>query len=201
MQARSAGFGVSKEFLRDKEAGAFAVNRNQLPILQILTPDGKRAVATLGQSHAINRFIAEQHAMLGQNAIERAQIDAIYESVRDIKSDFLRMKRDHPEQRLSWMNDILPEHCQSLEASLPPLQSQSSSPFLLQGTTPSLADVAVIALLGTATSTITGALVTALDDLDPTPAYITTCSRLSSSVNALQQILQTWYKRRPDTFS
>ena len=211
MQARGAGFGVSPEFLRDQQAGAFAVNRDQLPVLQVLSPDGKTAVATLGQSHAINRFLAARHGLLGSDdtLIVRAQIDAIYESVRDIRSEFLRIKRQpHHEARKDWIRNILPAHCQSLEASLPPSRPRhnspeaTDSPFLFGGDTPTLADVAVVSLLGTAQSPLTGTLVTAFDDYDPTPAYENhKCPRLRASVEALQVLLKPWYAKRPDTFS
>jgi glutathione S-transferase len=225
LHATAQGFGVSTttttssadgpDFLRDQAAGAFAVNRGQLPVLQVLTPDGRAAVATLGQSHAINRFLAERHAWFGSTAVERAQMDALYESVRDIRSDFLRAKRKSPTAQ--WIQERLPEHCQRLEASLPRLPSvvagggaesspPDSSPWLTGTAQPSLADVALYALLGTATSPVSGSLVGALDNADPTSAYSkgnTDCPRLARSVRAFQALpaVQSWEATRPDTFS
>lgn len=220
LHATAQGFGVSgnnnndsndgPDFLRDQAAGAFAVNRGQLPVLQVLTPDGRAAVATLGQSHAINRFLAERHACFGSNAVERAQMDALYESVRDIRSDFLRAKRKS--LTTQWIEDRLPDHCQRLEASLPLLPSlgggsaesspPDSSPWLTGTAYPSLADVALYALLGTATSPVSGSLVGALDNEDPTSTY-SKCPRLARSVRAFQALpaVQTWEATRPDTFS
>ena len=229
LRATATGFGVgssspapnnasedgtlsSPQYLQDQKAGAFVVNMSKLPILQVLTPDGKAALATLGQSHAINRFLADRHGLMGkdeedyldQKIIQRAQIDAIYESVRDIRADFLRVKRTNPRERSKWMEYSLPDHCSKLEASFPPLRKgseNSSNPWIMGFC--SLADIAVFSLLGTATSVVSGSLVTALDDMDPTSAFAKDCPRLRASVQAMQALpaIRTWHTRRPDTFS
>eukprot|EP00977_Amphora_coffeiformis_P021051 scaffold8760_cov155-Amphora_coffeaeformis.AAC.1 len=223
LQATATGFGVggggpssasddalSPQYLQDQKAGAFAVNMNKLPILQVLTPDGKAALATLGQSHAINRFLAERHGLMGQQdpdkkSIQSAQIDAIYESVRDIRGEFLRVKRTNPRDRSKWIENSLSEHCSKLEASLPPLRKGSdgsSRNSWIMGFL-SLADIAVFSLLGTGTSVMSGSLVTALDDMDPTAAFSQDCPRLRASVQAIQALpaVQSWHAKRPDTFS
>jgi len=206
----------SPQYLQDQKAGAFVVNMSKLPILQVLTPDGKAALATLGQSHAINRFLADRHGLMGEEEeeeeedyidkkiMQRAQIDAIYESVRDIRGDFLRVKRTNPRERSKWMENSLPDHCSKLEASFPPLRKgsdNSSNPWIMGFC--SLADIAVFSLLGTATSPMSGSLVTALDDMDPTAAFARDCPRLRASVQAMQALpaIQTWHTKRPDTFS
>ena len=207
--AQDFGIGSSDDFVRHQRAGAFAANCNQLPVLQVLTADGQAAVATLGQSHAINRFLAERHGAFGRTSVERAQMDAVYEAVRDIKSEFLRVKRDTPAGRMKWVTKKLPEHLQTLEASLPPIRRRAANDdsgnnpsWLFEGKQPSLADVAVYALVGKAASTSTGSIVTGLDDLDPTPT-LTDCPRLSAAVRAMDALpaVQSWHARRPDTFS
>ena len=41
--------------------------------------------AEIGQSKAIERYIARRYGLLGANEIEAAQIDAITEHIRDAK--------------------------------------------------------------------------------------------------------------------
>jgi glutathione S-transferase len=200
MHASGKGFGVDDNFLRDKQAGHFGINMGQLPILQILTPEGKIA-ATLGQSHSINRFIAEQHGLLGKDPIERAWIDGIYESVRDIRSIWFRKKKEVVAERKDWLAKGLPEKCNALEASLPP----NSGGIWLVGEGPSLADIALYSMLGSQTSLVTGATESFFDGFDANAiekAY-SECPRLSACVKeigALQSI-QQWEERRPDTFN
>lgn len=206
LHATAAGFGGDKQFQHDKKSGAFRCNMDKLPVLQVLTPDGQAAVVTLGQSHATNRFLAERHGLWGDDLVQRAQMDAVYESVRDVRSDFLRTKR-RPNQRTTWVKETLPLHCQRLEASLPNAttnnDNNNKSAWIFGGPEPSLADVAIFSLLGTATSTTSGSLVTALDDLDPRPAFWETCPRLTASIQAMHAMpaIQTWHATRPDTFS
>jgi hypothetical protein len=51
---------VGDAYLRDKATGAFAASLGQLPQLQVVAAasDGTKALAQLGQSHAIARFLA-----------------------------------------------------------------------------------------------------------------------------------------------
>lgn len=101
---------------------------------------------------------------------------------------------------------IVPEHLQTLEASLPPIlrraandDSGNNPSWVFEGKQPSLADVAVYALVGKAVRPSTGSIVTGLDDLDPTPA-LTDCPRLSAAVRAMDVLpdVQSWHARRPD---
>jgi glutathione S-transferase len=172
----------------------------QLPILQILTPQGKIA-ATIGQSHSINRFIAEQHELFGKDPIERAWIDGIYESVRDIRSVWFRKKEAGVAERKEWLVKELPEKCNALEASLPP----SNGGVWLVGEGPSLADIALYALLGSQISLMTGATDSFFDGFDKNvieKAY-TECPRLSACVKEMGALksIQQWEERRPDTFN
>merc|ERR1712228_836862 len=60
------------EFERDKAAGKFTANLGELPILEV---DGVQ----IGQSKAIERYVAKAIGMMGSTALEEAQIDAICE--------------------------------------------------------------------------------------------------------------------------
>lgn len=205
------GFGVGNSsnnpqqetnpFLDHKKAGHFDANLGKLPLLQVLTPDAKAAVATLGQSHAINRFLAQRHGCFGEedDILERTQIDGFYESIRDMRSSYLRSKRNS--NRLQWLDQELPVWCQKLEKSMPPTKIKEQ-PWLI-GKEASLADIALYSLLGTSMSMTTGSLVSGLDDFDAKDSYRTACPRLLNSVQALadNESIQWWERTRPDTFS
>ena len=187
-------------FLEHQQAGHFDANLGTLPLLQVLTPDAMAAVATIGQSHAINRFLAQRHGIFGQSLLETAQIDAFYEHIRDIRSSYLKSKRSN--DRLQWLERDLPVWCQKLEKSLTISSTKLDQPWLIgQGT--SLADVALYSLLGTSTSTTTGSLVSGLDDFDPMETYQTTCPRLLDCMQAMavDEKIKWWERTRPDTFS
>ena len=203
LQASASGFGVTADFVEHQQAGHFAVNMGQLPVLQILTPDGKAAVATLGQSHAMNRFLAKEHGLLGATSLEGARIDAFYEAVRDVRSSYLQSKKNGTKQK--WLNEELPPLCEKLEGSLLPVPKPkdiSTHPWLI-GTTTSLADISLYSLLGTTTSLVSGSFISAFDGFDPLSSYETTCPRLTASVQAVAKLkgIQAWEERRPDTFS
>lgn len=199
MKATGKGFGVDDTFLRDKKAGHFSVNLSKLPVLHVLDEKG-RIAAALGQSHAIARFLAEQHHLFGANPIHRAWIDGIYESVRDIRSAYMKTTRKGAKERQSWLEQDLPIQCQQLEASLPMHQSGS----WLVGETPSLADVAVYSLLATPTSLVTGASESWFDGAEPAIVgkALRDCPRLASSVKEFGKLpsIQKWEESRPDTF-
>lgn len=199
------GFGVGKasqsdSFLKHQEEGHFDANLGRLPLLQVLTPDAKAAVATLGQSHSMNRFLAQRHGVYGQEILETAQIDSFYESVREVRSTYLQSKSGN--NRLQWLDSELPLWCQRLEQSLPSTMLHPTEPWLI-GQHASLADIALYSLLGTSTGITTGSLVSGFDDFDPKEAYHTTCPRLKDAIQALadNENVQWWERTRPDTFS
>ena len=132
------------EFNADKESGALAANMGRAPILEV---DG----AQIGQSHAIARFLARKYSMMGSTDIESAQIDTIYEHVRDIKEAWVKVrlnpaldeagKKDAIDK---YLTTDLPEWCKKLEASIQTFQSTSGCAV---GSAMSLADVVIYAWL------------------------------------------------------
>lgn len=93
MSVSEKGLSYRPEFRRD--AHQYSCNFHQLPVLQVVDQDRPNvAIATIGQSHAIARFISRQHGHLsGTNELETAKVDSIYESCRDIKSAWYKAKR------------------------------------------------------------------------------------------------------------
>ena len=132
------------EFNADKESGALAANMGRAPILEV---DG----AQIGQSHAIARFLARKYSMMGSTDIEAAQIDTIYEHVRDIKEAWVKVrlnpaldeagKKDAIDK---YLTTDLPEWCKKLETSIQTFQSTSGYAV---GPAMSLADVVIYAWL------------------------------------------------------
>ena len=57
----------------------------RLPILDV-------GSTQIGQSHAINRYVAKQNGWMGKNEEDAAVIDALYECVRDIKDGFSKVR-------------------------------------------------------------------------------------------------------------
>jgi glutathione S-transferase len=205
MKATASGFGADLSFQRDRDAGTFARNMNRLPLLQVLdTQDPGVVVGEMGQSHTIIRFIAERHGLFGNDSLERALMDATYESVRDIRSRYLTVKmKSKWSERTEWMNKTLPRFCRMLEGSLPP-PSSSPSPWLI-GSKASLADIAVYGMLGIQTSVVTGSTVNFFDGMarDLIDNAYSDCPRLVQSVKATGELpaIQNWEQVRPDTFN
>ena len=191
MAIGKSGFVPGKEYQSDKQLGGFRVNMGNLPILQVVekSTNEKSPVVkhTLGQSHSICRFIAQQSAALGGqgklDAIQQCQVDAIYECCRDMKASWFQARRQGSNAKKDWLlkpaatdeEDIhhLPSFCQKLEKSLdacksvesstkvsdPSSSSSSSSPFCLNTKFPTLADLAIYHLLATPEpSVVTGAV-------------------------------------------
>jgi len=214
MAAARGGFTLAKQFLKDREAGAFAVNMGSLPVLDVRGPSGD--VQRLGQSHAIARFLARSHELMGSTPEEAAAVDLLYECVRDIKTRWFRVKatKDAPDNdgeagaarrdaKRRWWTSQMPEACEQLEGALLAASPASESPWLV-GDALSLADVAVYHLLSTPTSVASGSCVGFFDgEAERVRAASAPCSRLSASVHAFGALpaVREWERRRPDTFS
>ena len=111
----------ANEYNEAKARGDFVANLNRIPILQIDD-------VQIGQSKAIERYIAKKCNLMGSNDEESALIDCIAEHVRDIKERFVKViseagKIRSPERAAAtkkWLTDG--EYGQWLakqEASLP----------------------------------------------------------------------------------
>mmetsp|Transcript_31587 Transcript_31587/g.66422 ORF Transcript_31587/g.66422 Transcript_31587/m.66422 type:complete len:251 (+) Transcript_31587:84-836(+) len=138
----------SPEFLDAKKDGDLKMNLNRAPIL--LTPDGQ----AIGQSKAIERYLARRFGLMGQTPEDEAIIDCIAEHCRDVKdaarqkgfSAFTKNKTDEEKAlaRKEWFEDDLPEMLLKIEDSL---QETSASGGYSFGNTSTYADVVIWALL------------------------------------------------------
>jgi len=73
------------EFSAAKFNNEFAANMDRVPLLEV---DGQN----IGQSKAIERFVANKCGLMGNNDIDRAIVDCITENVRDIKDKWGKIR-------------------------------------------------------------------------------------------------------------
>lgn len=138
----------SPEFKAAKEAGDLDMNLGRAPIL--IVNDNQ----IIGQSRAIERFLAKQLGLMGTNAIEEAQIDCIAEHCRDVKdmaqrkgfSAFTRNKTDEEKAiaRKEWFEQDLPTMLQKIETAV---QKTSQKSGYSMGSSNSYSDVCIFSLL------------------------------------------------------
>ena len=233
MQLAEQGFAYGPDYHRDAAAGAFACNLNHLPVLQVVNPtkDPNAAVATLGQSHAIARFVAQQHPTLlsggsNGNGLMPAKVDSICESCRDIKSAWYQTKRT-PGGKQMWFEPdkrstsptpnqgtlnppkSLYDHCRLLEAALGAYRTTKAtsddSPWCLGTAEPTLADLSIYHMLSTPNpSPISGATASLFDgEREAIQSAYASFPYIRHAVEAVGALpaIQDWEKRRPDTFT
>lgn len=81
----TVGFETS-EFVALKESGQFGINMDRLPVLRV------DDTVSIGQSRAIERYIAILSNLMGNEEVGHALVDCISENVRDIKDKWCRVR-------------------------------------------------------------------------------------------------------------
>ncbi|KAK3288819.1 hypothetical protein CYMTET_3717 [Cymbomonas tetramitiformis] len=112
---------VEDRHAEDKAAGRFEANLDRLPVLKV---NG----SAIGQSKAIERYLAQEFGLAGSNSIQAAQIDAYCEHVRDIStaygkergSPFAPMSDETKEKIEKWFAETLPGWFERLEKATGP---------------------------------------------------------------------------------
>ena len=89
----------------------------------------------LGQSKALERFIAKRHGLMGDNDIEAAKIDMICEHVRDFKDNYQKEKGKGEDATAAWWATGMKEGLEKIEAIV-------GSKFAV-GNKPSLAGITI----------------------------------------------------------
>ena len=138
----------SPSFQKAKISGELALNLNRAPVL--ITPEGH----VIGQSKAIERYLARKHGLMGSSDVEAAQIDCVCEHIRDLKdaqirkrfSMFVKDKSDEDKEadRKEWFEKDMPEMLSKIEQAIE-LTSQEKGCAV--GSSISLADLTIFALL------------------------------------------------------
>ena len=136
------------EFKKAKESGALAINLGRAPVL--ILPEGE-----LGQSKAMERYVAYEGGLMGKGTFEAALIDMIAEHVRDVKDAqrtkgfgmFSRDKTDSEKAVLKeeWYSTDLPGWLQRIEVCVAAIAGSGASHAV--GGATSYADVCIWALL------------------------------------------------------
>jgi len=135
----------------DKSAGKFSANMDRLPVLKISFDESSKDAQEvfIGQSQAIERFLAKEFGLFGDDKLEAAQIDAFCENVRDIGEKFTKARGnpmkppEDPEAVAEYWNKTLPDLLAKLEVTV----SGNEGPYLF-GENPTLADIEFQGLAG-----------------------------------------------------
>ena len=187
IERTDAGFSTP-EFTSDKESGALAANLNRAPVLLV-------DEQPIGQSHAIERYIATQGGLMGATPLEAAIIDSVAEHVRDVKDAqgrkgfgmFSRDKSDEEkaEAKAEWYDTDMPSWLQRIEACVEPVKS------IVCGDVPSYAAVCIWQLLREGTD----------EDLALVAKAAEGCDALNSIADAVatHPRVADWVSKRPVT--
>jgi glutathione S-transferase len=172
------------EFDAAKEKGEFDAALGKVPILEV---DGVK----VGQSKAIERFVARKCGMMGDNEIEDFQIDALACHITDIKDAFNKAKNVAAEEKeeslKKWFAEGLPEWLGKVEKSL-----GAGGPFLV-GKKLSYADVSYFQFLLAPKGFF--------DDAEGAAAAMKKCPRIAAACQAAADSpgIQAWIAKRPDS--
>jgi len=168
------------EFDEAKASGALDGAMGKVPLL---TVDG----AKIGQSKAIERYVAKALGLAGSSDVEAAQIDSCGETVRDIKDAYQKAKTDDATKEKFFAEDM-PAALAAFEKSLP----AASGPWLI-GSKISYADIVCFNFMAAPKGFF--------DDADKAKAAFSKCPRISAAMEAVaaNPELQAYIAGRPDT--
>lgn len=174
------------EFDAAKAAGELDAGLGKVPILEV---DGVK----IGQSKAIERFLAKEFGLNGDSAVQAAQVDQLCETVRDFKDAYGKVKgiKDEAEKKTAmdkWFAEDLPGHIKAAEKSVP----AGSGPWLV-GSKVSLADIHWFVFLAAPKGYF--------DNAEGAKAAFQECPCIKAAVEAVAAIpeLQEWMAKRKDT--
>jgi len=174
------------EFDALKASGELDVCLGKVPCLEV---DGVK----MGQSKAIERFLARELGLMGESSMEAARIDQLCENIVDFKAAYQKAKattgEDEKKAALDkWFAEDLPNNLKLVEKSLP----AAEGPWLV-GSKVSLADVAYYMFLLAPKGFF--------DNAEGAKAAFQECPRLTAALESVDAIpeLQEWIKTRNDT--
>ena len=183
----------SQAFTAAKEGGDLVANLNRAPVL--VTPEG----TTIGQSKAIERFLAKKFGLMGSDEVEAALIDCISEHCRDVKdaqarkrfSMFVRDKTDEEKAaaQKEWFDDEMPVMLAKIEAAVK--ATGGTTPGVAVGSTISYADLCIYSMLREAFPVYQEATLAAAKDC---PSLLAICENCAKDPK-----LSKWIDERPAT--
>eukprot|EP00927_Polykrikos_kofoidii_P013411 TRINITY_DN15847_c0_g1_i1.p1 TRINITY_DN15847_c0_g1~~TRINITY_DN15847_c0_g1_i1.p1 ORF type:complete len:250 (+),score=53.32 TRINITY_DN15847_c0_g1_i1:71-751(+) len=174
------------EFDAAKASGELDAALGKVPVLEV---DGMK----LGQSKAIERYLARELGFMGATPMEAAQIDQHLENIVDFKAAYQKAKGTQGEEEKKaalekWFAEDMPNNLKLVEKSLP----DAGGPWLV-GSKLSLADLSYYLFLLSPKGYF--------DNTEGARAAFQDCPRLKSALEAVDAVpeLQAWIKSRPET--
>ena len=181
----------SPTFLAAKESGDLKMNLNRAPVL--VTPEGR----TIGQSKAIERYLARRFGLMGSSPEDEAVIDCIAEHCRDVGvaarqkgfSKFTKNKTDEEkaQARKEWFEKDFPEMLGKIEDVV----NETGSNGYAFGTFTTYADVAIWAMLR-------DCFVADLEDTTKAAAKCTALNAIADQI-ASNPGVSKWLSERPES--
>lgn len=180
----------SPDFETAREAGELKANLNRAPVL--VTEKG----AVIGQSKAIERYLARRFNLMGKNPEEQAMIDAIAEHCRDVRDAQMRkgFSRFSPKKekekavaRKEWFSKDLPVLLEKIDASV----RETGSAGYSVGSSMSLADIVIFSTFRDGPPS----------DKEENAKALEKFSALSAIVNSVEShpAVAKWLESRPET--
>lgn len=182
----------SPVFEAAKESGELKVNLNRAPVL--VTSDG----TTIGQSKAIERYLAKRFGLMGTTPEEEAIIDCIAEHCRDVKDaasrkGFSQFARDKTEDekaiaRVEWFDEGLPTMLDKIDDCVKSISTEEGCSV---GSSISYADVTIWSLLRDCSPS----------DAEDTAKAATECKTLNCIADAVAAHpgVSKWIENRPES--
>lgn len=174
------------EFDAAKASGELDASLGKVPFLEV---DGVK----IGQSKAIERFLAKEFGLFGGSAVEGAQVDQLCETVRDFKDLYQKVRAVTGEEEKKaamekWFKEDLPGLLKTVEKSVP----AGAGPWLV-GSKVSLADIVWYLFLAAPKGFF--------DDGEAAAAAFKDCPRIKAALEATGAIpeLKEWIAKRPDS--
>jgi len=179
------------EFTAAKESGELIMNLNRAPVL--ITAEGD----VIGQSKAIERYLAKKFDLMGKSPVDEALIDCVIEHCRDVKlaeqrkgfSFFVKDKTEEEKEALrkEWYATDLPSWLSKIEESV---KISGSNGFAV-GSSLTYADVVIFCLLKDCSPS----------DLEDTKKACESCTALKAIAEnvASNSKVADWIKCRPES--
>ena len=134
---------ASPGFAAARDSGNLDQNLGRAPVV-LVTEGGKKL--ELGQSKAIERFLARRFGLLGEDEHEAAQIDAITEHIRDIKDKYQKAKVN-PQDKAHFFDEVFPGFMEKVDMAIRDIGGGSGGGPALVGRYLSLADVVLFVMV------------------------------------------------------
>lgn len=176
---------VREEFDAAKASGELDRSLGKVPYLEV-------GGTKIGQSKAIERFLAKEFGMMGDTPVEAALIDMLCETVRDIKDAYGKIRgiSDEAAKKAAmdkWFAEDLPNWVKLADKSLP-----EGKTFMV-GSKVSLADIIWYQLLLAPKGFF--------DNTEGAKAALSQSARIKAAMEAVDAIpsLQEYIAKRPDS--